>query len=439
MYANQYQEFTSPDTTEAEAEKTEKNFTAKLTAYLRWVGSLLIMISAISFMFQGDADILPTYRYWIGLGLTLLLCGGGLVCAYLFNETKGARIFFGLGTVFLSVQVSQVSAMIYGYWHGDAALQPQYSWLQFMDINPVIIIFDFVLTGIMLWLISYASFSILARKHYKILLGTFAASNLLLMLPIRDAMLIPVIIASLYIYLRHIENRLIADSSMRTAEGLAARALISLPLWMIMGRTLLHPTSWLLAIVVSSIVAMYCIVDIKRYTQSTTLNYISQWFGTFAALGVWLIVVDQFSSVSSSHLNALLPITVILFGLSFQVDFHARLYRNVSALLTLLITYGAMFDQQAYAPIFSISAGSLLTIAGVKCREKLPLFIGNLCVAGGFLFYWEYAVNLYSHAPWISSIGLGLGIILLASYIENKNKQIVEKSRLYFNELKTWD
>jgi hypothetical protein len=32
-------------------------------------------------MLQGHDEILPAYRYRIGLGLTLLLCGGGLVCA----------------------------------------------------------------------------------------------------------------------------------------------------------------------------------------------------------------------------------------------------------------------------------------------------------------------------------------------------------------------
>jgi len=81
----------------------------------------------------------------------------------------------------------------------------------------------------------------------------------------------------------------------------------------------------------------------------------------------------------------------------------------------------------------------LLMIAGIKHREKAPFIMGNICVLGGFLFYWEYAVNVYSSAPWVSSIVLGLVVILLASYIENKEKQIMAKSRYYFNELKNWN
>jgi len=89
--------------------------------------------------------------------------------------------------------------------------------------------------------------------------------------------------------------------------------------------------------------------------------------------------------------------------------------------------------------VCTIAAGILLTVAGIKYREKIPFFIGNVCVTGGFVFYWEYAVNFYSSTPWISSIVLGLVVILLASYIENKEKQIMAKSRYYFKTLKDWN
>jgi len=422
----------------AESNTNASAMTAKITTYLRWVGSILIVLSAISFMLQGHDELLPAYRYWVGLGLTLLLCGGGLVCAYLFKETKGARIFFGLGTAFLPVQVSQVSAMIYAYWHGQSALQPEYSWLQFMEVNPTIIAFDFVLTGALLLLVSYACYSILARKYLKTLLLASLVGNALLLIPLRDATAVPFIIAGLFYFLRKIEHSLHNDNSMRLPEGLAARALISLPLWIIVGRSLLHPVSYILASVISAIVVVYCIYDIKRYTQSAFVTYSAQWLGTFAAIAIWISLLAQFNVVFN-ELSALLPAALILFALSGQVTYHARLYRFISALMTLVLCYAAMLDQQTMAPVISIAAGILLTAAGIRYREKVPFIIGNLCVLGGFVFYWEYAVNLYSSAPWICSIILGLSVILLASYIENKEKQIMSKSRYYFNELKEWN
>ncbi len=439
MYANEIQSENNLDGFQAENKPEGKSLTAKVTTYLRWVGSVLIILSAISFMFQGHEEILPAYRYWIGLGLTLLLCGGGLVCAYLFHETKGARIFFGLGTAFLPVQVSQVAAMIYAYWHGSSALQPEYSWLQFMQVSPSVIAIDFMITGLLLFLVSYASYSILARKHFKTLIWASVIGNALLILPIRDATIVPLVIAALFIFLRKTEHFLHNDSSMRLAEGMAARALMSLPLWIMLGRSLLHPASFLLVIVVSAMLVVYCIYDVKRYTKSTTVIYITQWIGTFAAIAIWIAVLNEFTIIANDFLTGLLPIAIILFALSAKVEYHARLYRLIASIITVGLTFTAMLEQQAMAPIFSIGAGILLTVAGIKNREKLPFVIGNICVVGGLFFYAEYVINFYSNAPWISSIVLGLIVILLASYLENKENQIMAKSRSYIKELQGWN
>jgi len=423
-----------------EDDKPGKSMTAKISSYLRWAGSLLIILSAISFMLQGYSEISASYRYWVSLGLTLLLCSGGLVCAYLFNETKGARIFFGLGTAFLSVQVSQVSAMIYAYVQGDSALQPAFTSLQFSHVSPGIIAIDLILTGVLLVLVSYACYSILARKHLKTILIASCVANLVLMLPIRDAQIIPFIIAGLFIFIRHIEQGLHHDSSMRLYEGLAARALLSLPLWIIIGRSLLHPGSSMLATVILGIIVVYCIYDIKRYTISGPVIYIAQWIGTFAAVAIWANASFQYGDITKPLF--ILPAGFILFSLSGQVVYHSRLYRFISSLIIVGLNYTALISQQdtaIIAPIAAIASGMFLTVYGMKYREKIAFFCGNICVAGGVLFYWEYAVNLYSNTPWISSIVLGLFVILLASYIENKEQQIKSKTRYYFNELKSWN
>lgn len=448
MYIDKIQGFESPledsaplvDRIDSIDDKVQKpsHLMRKITHYLRWIGSILIILSAISFMLQGNEEILPAYRYWIGLGLTLLLCGGGLICAYLFHETKGARIFFGLGTAFLPVQVSQVAAMIYAYWHGTSALQPEYTWLQFIEVKPTVIAVDFTLTALLLFLVSYASFSILARKHLKILLWASVIGNSLLILPIRDPLLVPFIIALMFALLRKTDYFLLREASMQLPEGLAARALISLPLWIMIGRSLLHPASFLLAIVISSILVVYCINDIKRYTKSSTVLYIAQWVGTLAAISIWISILNKFSPVHSDHFGALLPIAIVLFILSANVNYHAYLYRLISAIITIGLSYSAMLDGQAMAPVFAIAAGILLTIAGMQYKEKIPFLSGNVCVIGGILFYWEYAINIYSNAPWVSSIALGLLVILLASYIENREKQLIAKSKYYFDTLKSW-
>ncbi|NOQ35061.1 MAG: hypothetical protein GQ569_04110 [Methylococcaceae bacterium] len=438
MYTETYQVPLNADNNETESTPKSQSLTAKISNYLRWAGTLLIILSAISFMLQGHENMLPSYRYWIALGFTSLLCGGGLICAYVFNETKGARIFFGLGTAFLTVQTSQVGSMIYAYLNGQQALQPKYAWLQFIDVSPTVIALDLGLTAVLLVIVSYAGFSILARKHLKLLLSAFVISNALLMLPIREAHSIAATIGGLFLFLRYIEQQLHQDRTMQLLEGLAARLIISLPLFIMIGRSLLHPASFLLAVIGGAIIATYLLCDIKRYTQSAMILYIGQLIGTISALSVWLIIVDEFFNDVQGLALLMLPLAMVLFGLSFVVSYHAKLYRFVSSLLAVFLTYEAMVDGLDFAPIFALITGMALTVSGLKTREKVPFFTGHICFASGFLFYCRYAVDLYSAAPWLSAIALGLFVILFSSYLESREKKIVQKFKLYFHELKSW-
>lgn len=413
--------------------------TAKVNTLLRWTGAILIILSALNFMLQGTIDITPAYRYWIAMAFTLLLCCGGLTCAYVFKETKGARIFFGLGMAFLSVQVSQVAAMIYAYWHGNKALQPEYAWLQFMDVSPTVIVLDFIVTAFMLLMVGYASFAILARNHLKTLIYASLLGNALLLIPVRDADWVPVTIAVLFICLRHIEQKLHQDSSMRLLEGIAARGIIALPLIILMGRSLLHPTSELMMVVLSLMTAAYFIYDIKRYTQSQPLLYIGQWLGTCAAIFSWWIIAHELPAfLNSNELIVLYPIVLIIVLLSNHVQYHAVLYRIAASFLSVHLVYSGLFNDLAMAPVIAIAIGVLLMIAGLNYKEKMPFFSGITAIIGGVLFYFQYVLEVYSAAPWISSIILGLLIIILASYLESKEKKFMQQSKFYINELKAW-
>lgn len=418
----------------------DSRMTTTITHYLRWVGSLLIVLSAITFMLQGYQDMLPTYRYWAALGFTLILCAGGITCAYLFKETKGARVFFGLATAFIPVQVSQVGAMIYAFIQGENAMQPAYEWLQFMEISPTIIAIDFLLTIILLCFVSYAGFSILARKQLYTLLLMFCVGNALLFIPIRDSNSIAAIMACLLIVLLRSERQLHGSSMMRLIEGMSARAIIWIPAAILVGRSLLHPTSVLYDSVILAFISIVTIYDIQRYTQSAWIIFISQCLGSITALAIWILLVDSIPGLSAaSDIVLFLPLSLVLFLISEKVTYYAKSYRSISATIAILVCFNAMLEQQTLAPVAAMAAGILLSIAGLQYREKLPFFLGNLSFAGGLLFYSQYLVDFYAATPWLSTICLGLFVILLASYIENREIQIRKKSKAYFHELKTWN
>ncbi|MBK8815670.1 MAG: hypothetical protein IPN42_09295 [Methylococcaceae bacterium] len=427
-------------------ESTDANTSAPQTSssqiirYLRWAGCLLIILSAIGFMFQSHADLLPAYRYWVGLAIVLALCTGGLACNYWLRERTGARLFFALGAAFLPVQVSQVSAMLYAYIQGVHAPQPEYSWLQFAGVQPTLIAADLAITGFMLLAVSYTSFSMLAKRQVKTLMQTALLGNLVLLLPIREGYGLPILIVLLFTGINFIERLFQSDHTMKLVEGVTARALASLPLLILIGRSLLYPMSFWLAIAVAAIIATIGIVDIKRYTQSALTVYFGQWLGTLAALSIWPMTVQHFAGLSHNVYSLMIPVALVMFALSTQVAYHAKVYRSLASVLATILVYAALLNDQAFAPMLALSTGlALVVIGGLKLREKAPFFLGQLNFLGGILFYCGYVVDAYSNAPWLFSICLGLAVLILASVLEKKHQIIAHTVGNYLNELKSWE
>lgn len=435
MNINEYQLDSSSSTTQ----QASPSSTSQIIRFLRWAGSLLIILSAIGFMVQSHADLLPDYRYWVGLAIVLALCTGGVMCNYLLKELTGARLFFALGAAFLPVQVSQVSAMLYNYFQGAQALHPEYSWLQFANVNQVLIALDLSITVLLLIVVSYTSFAMLAKRQLKLLMQTVLIGNLILLLPIRDGYELPIIIALLYIALNFIERKFQSDNTMKMAEGLTARALISLPFLLLVGRSLLYPFSFWIAITIAAIIASIGIVDVKRYTQSALVISMGQAIGTVSALSIWFMAAAHFEAASHNYYSLFIPFALLLIVLSTQVLYCSKAYRCVGSVLATWLVYIALLDEEIYAPLLALSTGiALVVIGGLKYREKITFFCGQLSFLGGILFYCGYVVDAYSHAPWLFSIGLGVIVLILASILEKKHQILVKAVGSYLNELKDW-
>lgn len=438
MYINEYNLDSTEFLTKAET-TLQTSDGSQIIRYLRWAGSLLVILSAIGFMVQSHADLLPAYRYWVGLAIVIALCGGGLVSNYWLKEPTGARLFFALGAAFLPVQVSQVGAMFYAYVQGAQAPQPGYSWLQFADVSPLLIGIDFGITAFLLIAVCYTSFSMLAKRKVKTLMRAAVLGNICLLLPIRDGNWLAAIIALVFTAHIVIERQFQPDRLMKLPEGLTARALVSLPLLILVGRSMLYPFSFWMAIVVAAIIGIIGIVEAKRYTQSALIIYVGQCLGTLASMSIWLMSVEHFIGFSHNFYSLMIPVALMLFALSSRVAYHAKAYRSLSSILATGLAYAALFDDQVFAPLLALSTGiALVTIGGFKNHEKIPFFCGQLSFLGGILFYCGYVVDAYSKAPWLYSIGLGLAVLMLASILEKKHQLIVKALGNYLNELKEW-
>jgi hypothetical protein len=149
--------------------------------------------------------------------------------------------------------------------------------------------------------------------------------------------------------------------------------------------------------------------------------------------------VGHFVGLSNNFYSLMIPVALLLFALSTQVAYHAKAYRSFASILATGLAYAALLNDQAFAPLLALSTGiALVSMGGLKYREKIPFLLGQLSFLGGILFYCGYVVDAYSNAPWLFSIGLGLVVLMLASVLEKKHQLIVHAFGNYMNELKDW-
>ncbi len=430
----------SPDMATAdEPSVSHREASSKIATLLRVCGSILIVFAAISFLLQGVEGIFEVYRYWVALAMIVILSGCGVLCAYLLKESKGARLFFALAGAFLAVQATQLSAMLHGYIYGNVLLDDQqfFAWWQFGSVSLFTIIINFLATVLISTPVVFTTFSLLARKQRKLLCTAFIITNLALLLPFRDAQLVPVLIVALLFYLRFINRQLSADSTMRLFDGILARVIVWVPVLIMISRSMLYPVSILLPVSLLAYVSLWLLYDVKRATDSKRVVLVSEMLGVATALIAWLCLMIKASSFMQP-MYMILPVALLLFFVSEYVQFNARLYRLIASLLTAFICFQLDFIGYA-SSLVGIISGLLLMVAAIRYQEKLHIVTGLISFFSGLVFYMRYVMYFYHASPWLSAIALGLTVLLLASYIESREKQIVQKSRDYYAELKSWN
>lgn len=388
----------------------------KLTLFLRWSGVGLILFSALGFLLQGYAEVAPEYRYGIGLLMTMAMTAGGLLCAYGLHETVGARVFFGLAVLFAAVQSTQVGAMLYAWLHPNERLSLDYGWLRFEGVSQAVIALDLLITAVVVWLVGYSGFAILARSQVKSLLPAFLLGNLALLLPSRDAWAMALAVVGLFAYLRRMEARLRLEYSMRTWEGRAARALIFTPWLILLGRGWLHGADWLYLAASCSLAAFVLIWEMKRYVQNPGIVLVGEALGMILAAFAWIQVftgLNRYFAYGLPVSGFVLPLGWLGLGLATQVRYGASAYRILSGggvLIALLLDSGAGW------PL--LLAGIVWTAAGIHYRERCTMLVGVTALVAGTVNYLMALVHLYTQAPWASSAVLGFAIIVLASWLE---------------------
>ncbi|MGH8550866.1 MAG: hypothetical protein ACRERU_20155 [Methylococcales bacterium] len=417
----------------------------EVATFLGWAGSMTLAISAISFMLQGLEDFDPGYRNWVISGFVVVLCICGLICGYLMKETLGARLFFGLATAILTVQFTQIGTMIHQYL-GPVSddLHSALSWWRVdripLSMFALIVVASLILTT----LVVPAGFSMLARTEARKLSLGFLIGNALLLVPSRDNFVMAMACITLFAGLRVLTRRSLTEAPvLRTAEGFAALAIMWIPLAIIGSRGFFYPDNWVMLSAILGIVAMTLFIDVRLFVKSPFIRFLVQILGASSALVAWLIVAQETLYrypflYGVETLWILLPLALLLHLLSYSAEDQASKYRAGAGLLAGFTTLGFLLDHPGYAASFlCISTGIALTCSGINKKEKIPFLSGMVSFVAGILFNLNFALDFYQAFPWASSTVLGLLVLLLASYINSRERIFLQKTWKAYQVLKS--
>jgi hypothetical protein len=110
-----------------EPEPEKKSRLAALPALLRFLGAIVLVASAATFMLQSWPGMDHLMRYYSFLGFTVLLTGAGFFCGLRLKEDKGARTFLATAAAVIPVHFAQLGALIYSQFPEKHVAYPQ--WL----------------------------------------------------------------------------------------------------------------------------------------------------------------------------------------------------------------------------------------------------------------------------------------------------------------------
>lgn len=400
--------------------------------YLRLLGTAILFLAMADFLVQGLNGLTPGYRYWIMPGFSLLLAACGLLCGYLWRDDKGARLFFALAAGLVPVQFSQLGALFYA----PPSVEPGSATL----IAPALLAGDLALSLGIALPVAYVAFSILAKPRRASLLAELFLGCALFLIPSRNPDVAAALFVGLFGVLRWGWTRHLRDALMQSGEGMAALFLVHLPLAILIGRSALLPWSWLTTAGLLGILAVLLFVDAAR---AGLLGSWAEPLGALAALlalNCLLMVVPGWPEDGGRMVPHALAGAVLLFVLGRRALRLGPALRGFGTLLALAGCFLCLALRQDHAAaMLFLAVGTALVYAGIAYRQRWILFAGIVGYLAGAIFYARFTVHLYQASPWLTMTGLGIGILLFASFLEKKRKPLLALGQRWWRTVNAWE
>ena len=408
----------------------------RATWLLRVIGALALIGSASTFLVQRWEEGNDVARYLSLLLHTGILSAAGFWCGVRIKESKGARTLLGLTLAVIPVHFAVLGGLVYSQLALDDFLHQVPTYVTWVAPSGGVALLTAAGAACVLAPLALLSFLSLARSEARWLTAAFLALNATLLVPLRGPNFVGVLVAALVVALSWLELRVVRDrSALRTLEGRLARAMLGIPLFIIVGRSLqLYELSTFFfgSICASATFVGFALVGplIPHPTGRRSVEVLSSLMAglSWACFTAWgFDVLDLEPTVLI--LGFFLPYAGILAALSYVASGWNRGYRRAALAVAV---GGIALDLIVFTSVVTsalcLTAGAVLAAFGHLTRRPLVLVVGLVGAAFGLGYHVLSAIEVYSIGRWGSLALLGVGIILAASYLERHHRRILPAS-----------
>ncbi len=399
---------------------------AMLSRVLRVLGAGVVTVSVSLFLFQGWESGNDIERYLLLLAQTMLLAGTGLLTAHVLKEYKGARLFLLLALAATTVNFTILGALIYSILQWDDALGSYPAFAVWQADSPLGV--ALVSTGAFILLAPavYVAFLALSRRSSRTLSLAFLASNAMLLLPVRETLPISAVLAvSALVLLRLTKRMRLADPTLSAQEGMLSRALLFLPLVIMVGRGMyLYAADSVTITVLSAILFMV----LRQISVALPTGSLVRWglelLSLVPVLGVAIGLPWIAEDLWRVPDGLAIPLFLVAFSslvleLSLRSAGDGTGYRSLAGAVTTLALLGNL---ALFSNLISASAclvlGMGVMAGGFSSKQQIVFALGLLSVLAGLLWQLHHALVVFDFSGWVTLALGGICTMLVASTLE---------------------
>jgi hypothetical protein len=402
-----------------------------LGAFMRVIGSVILIAAAIASLVQRWSEMSHILRYFSFLGFTGTLTLCGFFSATYLREAKGARTFLALAATMVTVNFAQLGGLLYSPFISNYINIPEvFRWT---ETDPLHYLPTTAIALCLLTPITILSMRVLARSRYKMLSIIYLALNGLLLIPSRESSFIGIFFFIGIATAIAVDEIYAKETAAKTTEGLIVRTLLFIPPILLIGRNILlyEATQSLFGLASLTFGYIFFTIAPKNIANyyHTLCHAIAYLFGIIG----WYLVSDAIHSQLALPAGLsiplfVLPVAISLFLISVIVKPNSHLEQGLASLL--MIT-SAIIEAIVYSGIesslYCIIVGLLAAILGYSTKKYSAYASGLMCLALGLFVQVKHSITFYSISPWITLAILGIIIVLAASYIEKYYSSIASR------------